>query len=196
MRIIRFAALMGAAFVLCMLMLNACMVKKVESHNAAGIDPALEYALLENAELREHLAYFLENDKDTKKVHIKRMTRGFRNKNPMNVVAMGSKNPWLGQIGKDSGGLARFETWEHGLRAGYRTLQKYHAKGIDNLLALTSKYCEGDPMRYAIHIGKAIGKGPTEKINITEHIVPIMKSIIIMENGYNPFPDSYFVAFM
>ena len=194
MRIIRSAALVCALFMLCSMMLNSCAAPPVESHSSYA-DTELAYALAENTELREHLAYFLERE-DTKKVHIKRMTRGFRNKNPMNVVAMGSKNPWLGQIGKDSGGLARFETWEHGLRAGYRTLQKYHSKGIDTLLALTSKYCEGDPMRYAIHIGKAIGKGPTEKINITEHIVPIMKSIIIMENGYNPFPDSYFVAFM
>lgn len=194
MRILRFAALIGAVFVLCTMLLNSCAAPPVESHTSLS-DTELAYALAENAELREHLAYFLENE-PSKKVHLKRMTRGFRNKNPMNVVAMGSKNPWLGQIGKDSQGLAVFETWEHGLRAGYRTLKKYHSKGIDTPLKLTQKYCEGDAMLYARHIGKALGIGPTDKFDIMEHVVPLMKSIIIMENGYNPLPDSYFVAFM
>ena len=134
---------------------------------------------------------------DGRGVKLKRMTRGFRNKNPMNVVAMGKHNPWLGQVGKDDQGLAKFKTWEHGLRAGYHTLKKYRDKrGINTLFKLTSRYCEGDALRYAVHIGKAIGKGPHEKVDIMEHIVPIMKAIIIMENGYNPLPDSYFVAFM
>lgn len=134
---------------------------------------------------------------DGRGVKLHRMTRGFRNKNPMNVVAMGKKNQWLGQVGKDDHGLAKFATWEHGLRAGYNTLRKYRDKrGVDTLFKLTSRYCEGDALRYAKHIGKEIGKGPHEKVDIMEHIVPIMKAIIVMENGYNPFPDTYFIAFM
>ena len=134
---------------------------------------------------------------DGRAVSLKRMTRGFRNKNPMNVVAMGTSNPWLGQVGKDDIGLAKFATWEHGLRAGYRTLKKYKEKrGVDTLFKLTSRYCEGDALRYAQHIGKELGVGPHDKVDIMAHAAAIMKAIIVMENGYNPFPDKYFVAFM
>ena len=181
-----------------LLALNSCAPKGETNANVpdSTAQRSLDALLAENEELRDHLCYFLDNP-DGRGVHLKKMTRGFRNKNPMNVAALGSRSPWLGQIGKDDQGLARFASWEHGLRAGYKTLKAYqHRHKVDTLFALASRYCEGDALRYARHIGRSIGVGPYDKVDISAHIVPIMKAIIVMENGYNPFPEEYFIAYM
>ncbi len=197
MRILQSAALALILFLLSTMMLNSCVQKEAGEQPEDLARLQLDAAIEENAELRDHLAYLLHDADQRNAVCVKKLTRGLRNKNPMNIVAMGSNDPWLGQVGKDSIGLAKFATWEHGLRAGYKTLCKYQRKhGVDTLYKLASRYCEGDAMRYAAHLGKAIGIGPHDRVNILEHAAELMKAIIVMENGYNPLPDSYFVAYM
>ena len=90
---------------------------RLQSENLSLID---KNSILqsENDELKRKLE-FLESTDVPSDLNIKKVTRGIRNKNPMNVVALSSKNPWLGQIGHDSQYHAVFETYEHGLRAGY-----------------------------------------------------------------------------
>lgn len=129
-------------------------------------------------------------------LNIEYVTRGVRNKNPMNVVAMSSKNPWRGQIGKDNENHAIFETFEHGLRAGYLTLRRYYEKhGINTLIGITTRFCEGNADAYAKFIAQNIGVKPDEPINVLDYMPEIMKSMVRFENGFDIFPDTYFIPY-
>lgn len=150
----------------------------------------------ENNELKRKLE-FLESTDVPSDLNIKKVTRGIRNKNPMNVVALSSKNPWLGQIGHDSQYHAVFETYEHGLRAGYLTLKGYYEKKkVRTLYGITSRFCEGDALKYAKFIGKQLGGiGPHEEVDVMRHMPDIMKAIVRYENGFDIFPDKYYIPY-
>lgn len=145
-------------------------------------------------ELRERLM-FTETTVDGD-LCVAYITRGVRNKNPMNIVAMSSKNPWRGQIGKDNENHAIFETFEHGLRAGYLTLRRYYEKhGINTLIGITTRFCEGNANTYAKFIAQNIGVKPDEPINVLDYMPEIMKSMVRFENGFDIFPDTYFIPY-
>ena len=150
----------------------------------------------ENDELKRKLD-FLETTSIPSDLNIEKVTRGVRNKNPMNVVALSSKNPWLGQIGRDSQYHAIFETYEHGLRAGYLTLKGYYEKKkVRTLYGITSHFCEGNALKYAKFIGKQLGGiGPHEDIDVMRHMPDIMKAIVRYENGFDIFPDKYYIPY-
>ena len=150
----------------------------------------------ENDELKRKLD-FLETTSIPSDLNIEKVTRGVRNKNPMNVVALSSKNPWLGQIGRDSQYHAVFETYEHGLRAGYLTLKGYYEKKkARTLYGITSHFCEGNALKYAKFIGKQLGGiGPHEEIDVMRHMPDIMKAIVRYENGFDILPDKYYIPY-
>lgn len=150
----------------------------------------------ENDELKRKLE-FLESASIPSDLNIEKVTRGVRNKNPMNVVALSSKNPWLGQVGHDSQYHAIFETYEHGLRAGYLTLKGYYEKKkVRTLYGITSRFCEGNALKYAKFIGKQLGGiGPHEEIDVMRHMPNIMKAIVRYENGFDIFPDKYYIPY-
>lgn len=150
----------------------------------------------ENDELKRKLD-FLETTSVPSDLNIEKVTRGVRNKNPMNVVALSSKNPWLGQIGRDSQYHAIFETYEHGLRAGYLTLKGYYEKKkVRTLYGITSRFCEGNALKYAKFIGKQLGGiGPYEEIDVMRHMPDIMKAIVRYENGFDILPDKYYIPY-
>ena len=150
----------------------------------------------ENDELKRKLD-FLETTSIPSDLNIEKVTRGVRNKNPMNVVALSSKNPWLGQIGRDSQYHAVFETYEHGLRAGYLTLKGYYEKKkVRTLYGITSHFCEGNALKYAKFIGKQLGGiGPHEEIDVMRHMPDIMKAIVRYENGFDILPDKYYIPY-
>ena len=149
-------------------------------------------------ELQYHCerADFFESELPPVDIRIQKLTRGMRNKNPMNIAALGSSDPWKGQIGADDIGLAKFETYEHGLRAGYITLVNFQQKhGKKNLLSIMQRYCEGDYEKYASVIARRIGVTATTDIDVRMYMPEIMKAIIEMENGYQPFPETYFIPY-
>ena len=150
----------------------------------------------ENGELKRKLE-FLESASIPSDLNIEKVTRGVKNKNPMNVVALSSKNPWLGQIGHDSQYHAIFETYEHGLRAGYLTLKGYYEKKkVQTLYGITSRFCEGNALKYAKFIGKQLGGiDPHEEIDIMRHMPNIMKAIVRYENGFDICPDKYYIPY-
>lgn len=126
-----------------------------------------------------------------------RATRGIRNRNPANVVAMSSKSPWLGQIGKDEKNHAIFATYEHGLRALYITLKGYKDKhGIKTLISLTSRYCEGDAVAYAHFLARQLGVPDiNQQIDLMQYMPKLMKAIVRMECGYDIYPDTAYIAY-
>ena len=153
-----------------------------------------DYIEEEYNNLKERVVLVEANDFDF--LNIEYVTRGVRNRNPMNIVAMSSKNPWRGQIGKDNENHAIFETFEHGLRAGYLTLRRYYEKhGINTLIGITTRFCEGNADVYARFIAQNIGVKPDEPINVLDYMPEIMKSMVRFENGFDIFPDTYFIPY-
>ena len=168
---------------------------QLQAENLSLIDRVTELES-ENTELRM-VVEFLESANIPSDLNIQKLTRGVRNKNPMNIVALSSKNPWLGQVGRDDHYHAVFETYEHGLRAGYLTLKNYYEKkSIRTLYGITSRFCEGDALKYAKFIGKQLGGiCPHEEIDVMYHMPDIMKAIVRYENGFDIFPDKYYIPY-
>lgn len=168
---------------------------QLQAENLSLIDRVTELES-ENTELRM-VVEFLESANIPSDLNIQKLTRGVRNKNPMNIVALSSKNPWLGQVGRDDQYHAVFETYEHGLRAGYLTLKNYYEKkSIRTLHGITSRFCEGDALKYAKFIGKQLGGiGPHEEIDVMYHMPDIMKAMVRYENGFDIFPDKYYIPY-
>ena len=168
---------------------------KLQAENLSLIDRVTELES-ENTDLRM-VVEFLETSDIPHDLNIQKLTRGVRNKNPMNVVALSSKNPWLGQLGRDNQYHAIFQTYEHGLRAGYITLKNYYEKrNIRTLHGITSRFCEGDAVKYAKFIGEQLGGiSPYEEIDIVQYMPEIMKAMVRYENGFDIFPDRYYIPY-
>lgn len=169
--------------------------EQLQAENLSLIDRVTELES-ENTELRM-VVEFLESANIPSDLNIQKLTRGVRNKNPMNIVALSSKNPWLGQIGRDDQYHAVFETFEHGLRAGYVTLKNYYEKrNIRTLHGITSRFCEGDVVKYAKFIGEQLGGiSPYEEIDVMRYMPEIMKAMVRYENGFDIFPDKYYIPY-
>ena len=169
--------------------------EQLQAENLSLIDRVTELES-ENTEL-QMVVEFLESANIPSDLNIQKLTRGVRNKNPMNIVALSSKNPWLGQIWRDDQYHAVFETFEHGLRAGYITLKNYYEKrNIRTLHGITSRFCEGDAVKYAKFIGEQLGGiSPYEEIDVMRYMPEIMKAMVRYENGFDIFPDKYYIPY-
>ncbi|SPO56167.1 conserved protein of unknown function [Pseudomonas sp. JV551A1] len=132
--------------------------------------------------------------------------RGIRNNNPGNID-FNSRNAWQGQLGLEAGvakpRFARFDTPENGIRALGKLLINYRGKdgmpgvggeGIDTVLETINRWApsnENDTQAYARAVAKRLGVHPTDPINIKEPTTlrVFVESIIIHENGSNPYKD-------
>lgn len=130
--------------------------------------------------------------------------RGIRNNNPGNID-FNPRNNWQGQLGVEPGGrFAIFDSPENGIRAAGKLLLNYRGKdgmpgvgkpGIDTPLEFISRWApssENDTLSYAQAFAKRLGVGIRDSINIAEPKVlrAAVVSIIVHENGLNPYKDS------
>lgn len=67
------------------------------------------------------------NDVIMKKKKMKRLPRGLRNNNPLNIKYTPQAEPWVGQVGTD-GDFCIFQSMELGYRAAFRLLHTYNMK--------------------------------------------------------------------
>ncbi|TRZ62965.1 structural protein P5 [Pseudomonas alloputida] len=133
--------------------------------------------------------------------------RGVRNNNPGNID-FNPRNAWQGQLGVELGvaspRFARFDQAENGIRALGKLLLNYRGKdgmpgvggkGIDTVLETVNRWApsnENDTQAYASAVAKRLGVKPTDPINIKDPATlrGMVLSIIIHENGGNPYPDA------
>lgn len=131
--------------------------------------------------------------------------RGVRNRNPGNID-YNPRNAWQGQLGLEEGvakpRFARFDHPENGIRALGKLLINYcgkdgmpgvGGKGIDTVLETINRWApsnENDTQAYASAVAKRLGVKPTDPINIKDSATlrGMVLSIIIHENGGNPYP--------
>lgn len=133
--------------------------------------------------------------------------RGVRNRNPGNID-YNPRNAWQGQLGLEEGvakpRFARFDHPENGIRALGKLLINYRGKdgmpgvagkGIDTVLETINRWApsnENDTQAYASAVAKRLGVKPTDPINIKDPATlrGMVLSIIIHENGGNPYPQA------
>lgn len=135
----------------------------------------------------------------------KSLPRGVRNNNPGNID-YNPRNAWQGQLGIEVGvakpRFARFDSPKNGIRALGKLLINYRGKdgmpgvggkGIDTVLETINRWApsnENDTQVYASAVAKRIGVRTTEPIDIRHPatLKGMVISIIIHENGGNPYP--------
>lgn len=132
-------------------------------------------------------------------------SRGIRNNNPGNID-FNPRNKWDGQIGIERGvpkpRFAEFIDAESGIRAMAKLLLNYRGKdgmphvgntGIDTPLEFINRWAPGvenDTNAYVKAVARALGVSPTTVIDIKNPstLTSLVTSIIIHENGSNPYP--------
>ena len=130
---------------------------------------------------------------------IEKLPRGIRNKNPGNI-----------KLGTDWDGLADeqsdptfcvFKETVWGVRALMRILlvYRFHHKKYttDDIISRWAPPSENDTTAYINFVCKETEFNPMDKLeNSMEHYLPLVKSVIRMENGQQPFKDELLVEGM
>ena len=118
------------------------------------------------------------------------MARGIRNNNPGNIRHSGSQWQGLSASQTDSA-FAQFDDPVYGIRALAKLLKNYQSRyGLNTVRELINRWAppsENDTGAYVEHVAREVGLNPDTAINVNDHIVPIVTTIIKHENGYNPY---------
>lgn len=110
--------------------------------------------------------------------------------NPGNVKG----SNWEGQTGKDRRGFATFKHPAYGLRAMAITLLDYqHKHGISTVESLVRRYSRSGRAEYTRFLCRKLKLRRTEHFKISERLPELMKAMITMEHGHQPYPDEAFV---
>ena len=111
--------------------------------------------------------------------------RGFRNNNPGNIRL--SKQLWQGEVPSQDKAFKRFESLELGVRAAALLVLNYQRLyKLDTVEKIINRWAppnENDTAAYVAGVARACGVTPNEKIEVSRHLVPMMKSIFRHENG-------------
>ncbi|OTA14613.1 structural protein [Xenorhabdus vietnamensis] len=127
------------------------------------------------------------------------MARGIDNHNPGNID-YNPKNKWQGQIGIETGvkkpRFCRFESPEYGIRALMKLLSNYHKNGYQTVYRMIDRWAPNVENNTSIYI-----KGVAGALNVNPHhvldidkptLIALAKSIILHENGQQPYSDDVF----
>ena len=119
-------------------------------------------------------------------------TRGLRNNNPGNIRHGSSR--WQGMSADQSKdkSFVQFDEPEYGIRALTVLLRNYQSRyGLNTVREIINRWApptENDTGAYVAHVAREANLNPDAEININDHIVPIVTTIIKHENGLNPYP--------
>ena len=128
-----------------------------------------------------------------------KLPRGIRNKNPGNIK-LGTN--WDGLADEQSDPVfCVFKEAVWGIRALMRILLTYrfnhNRKNIDSIIKRWAPPSENDTDAYIVFVSKKMGIEPMEIIdNSIEAYLPLVKAIIQMENGMQPYDDELIVEGM
>jgi hypothetical protein len=128
-----------------------------------------------------------------------KLPRGIRNKNPGNIK-LGTN--WDGLADEQSDPVfCVFKEAIWGIRALMRILLTYrfthNRKNIDSIIKRWAPPSENDTDAYIVFVSKKMGIEPMEIIdNSIEAYLPLVKAIIQMENGMQPYDDKLIVEGM
>ena len=117
--------------------------------------------------------------------------RGIRNNNPGNIRHGGSQ--WQGMSAQQTDPeYVQFDDPAYGIRALALLLKNYQARyGLNTVRGIIDRWAppsENLTGAYIAHVAKRLGVTPDQPINVQERLVPLVESIILHENGINPYP--------
>jgi hypothetical protein len=121
------------------------------------------------------------------------MSRGIRNNNPGNI-RLGE--PWQGLAAiQTDDSFCQFASPQYGIRAIMKIMETYNSEGFNTITEIITKWAppnENDTNAYVAAVSATSGIAPTVALNITDPIIwiGIIKSIILHENGQNPYTDA------
>ena len=119
--------------------------------------------------------------------------RGLRNNNPGNIRI--STIPWDGKVPvsqNTDGDFEQFYNAEDGIRAMARNLLTYYNRGLDTIEKMISTWApsnENDTAAYIRSVSMKTGIDSKAKYP-RDNIAPLVKAIIVHENGLNPYSDA------
>lgn len=120
--------------------------------------------------------------------------RGIKNQNPGNIRK--SKDKWQGLADNQPDSFFfSFIAPEYGIRAMIKILwtyqDKYSLESVRELIGRWAPPTENNTESYIKSVAKAVGVSPDCKIDTknTNILLPLVKSIIMHENGIQPYDD-------
>lgn len=119
-----------------------------------------------------------------------RDSRGVRENNPGNLRKSG--NDWLGKVHGNDPVFETFSKPEYGIRAIAKLICNYHRDGYNTIRRMIDRYAppnENDTGAYASFVAKNVGISVDTHVDLEVDLFNIVKSIIRMENGYDPYDD-------
>lgn len=116
------------------------------------------------------------------------------NKNPLNVKTT-KNNPWVGEIGVDEQGHAKFSSWEYGMRAAVLTLRSYALRhDINTISGIVNRFAEGNRDEYKAFIAKRLGIGADEAFDIIRRMPDLIRAMARFECGQT-LPEELFAPY-
>lgn len=123
-------------------------------------------------------------------------SRGIRNNNPTNIDRHAG-TAWQGAAADQSGDprFVVFTDAKYGIRACAKLIltyrAKYRLKTVRGLINRWAPPSENDTGAYVAAVARDCGVGPDDVINVDSVAVmlPLVKAIIVHENGSNPYSD-------
>lgn len=123
-----------------------------------------------------------------------KLSRGYRNNNPGNIVktfSNGKQTFWIGEI---SGSDSRFKTFKNmafGYRAIFVTLNSYINKGFNTIEKIINRYAppnENKTSSYVNHVAEMVGVDKDFTIDKSDNVLllKIVEAISYVENGIKP----------
>lgn len=124
------------------------------------------------------------------------VSRGIRNNNPLNIR---HGEQWEGMSPEqEDTSFVSFISPEYGVRAATKILQSYRRKGINTVEGVVSRWAppsENDTEEYINFVCGKTGFTSDEVIDLegVATIIALLKAMITMENGSQPYHDGVFV---
>ena len=126
----------------------------------------------------------------------KDLPRGIRNNNAGNLENNGIDWEGLSSNQTDSR-FYQFDSPVMGIRALARTLKTYQSKynivTVSDIIDRWAPPNENDTEAYKHHVASILGVNQYEVIDVNKYLVPLTESIILHENGVQPYPMSLIV---
>lgn len=140
------------------------------------------------------IAVLLYINRKKLKVVAQKLTRGYRNNNPGNIVLTykgDNKYFWKGEIEGNDKRFKKFKSIDWGYRAMFITLSSYINKGVDTVASIIYRWApphENNTYNYANIVAQKVGIPLDRKVSFEnpEVIKEIVKAISRVENGIEP----------
>lgn len=125
----------------------------------------------------------------------KKLPRGYRNNNPLNI-RINPNNNWLGKVANNTDGVfEQFVSMEYGYRAALRLIQnyitQYDLNTVGQIIGRWAPENENDTAGYISRVCNITGWLPTKVINPTsmQDMCDLVYAMAIVENGNTILPD-------